>query len=159
MKKGNNLVKISGGLAIMFSVFLLLAISIQVTRNNEVYTRIINNNSKNQTAETSNKSVPSPDNNVVQGKFSLTDEGDTTQKTDDGTSYYYRTIFSEKLKNENVDPVLKLEIEENGQKKWKQISWSWIDTQEGSISFLFQTTKNGKTELKENYTGKYQIIF
>ncbi len=159
MKKGNNLVKISGGLAIMFSVFLLLAISIQLARNNKNYTRIINSNSKTQIAKTPDKSVPSPDNNVARGKFSLTAESDATRETDDGTNYHYRTISSEKLKNKNVDPVLKLEIEDDGQKKWKQVSWSWIDTKDGSISFLFQTAKNGKTELKENYTGKYQIIF
>lgn len=152
--KNNNLIKVSGGLAIMFSVFLLLAISLQLTKNNSAYTRIVNDSANNIPTATK-----APNENMNQGTFDLKSDGDIIQQIDTATSYHYRAISADKLKNDNANPVLKLEIIDGGNKKWDQVKWNWLDTKNGSLFFHFKTTKNGQTEMLKNYTGKYQLIF
>lgn len=136
MSKG-NFIKISGGIVIMFSVFLFLATSKQVAKNGpEIKTFLLGDN-KVQTTVVQTQAMPS---NVIQGIFKL----DMSQ-TD-------KIIYSEKLKNQNTSPVLKVEVIRIGQKSWEKINWHTLNYQEGNIYFKLPEAEN-------IYTGKYQVIF
>lgn len=136
MSKG-NFIKISGGIVIMFSVFLFLATSKQVAKNGpEIKTFLLGDN-KVQTTVVQTQAMPS---NVIQGIFKL----DMSQ-TD-------KIIYSEKLKNQNTSPVLKVEVIRIGQKSWEKINWHTLNYQEGKLYFKLPEEKN-------TYTGKYQVIF
>jgi hypothetical protein len=136
MSKG-NFIKISGGVAIMFSVFLFLATSKQVAKNGpEIKTFLLGDNK----VQTTVVQTQTPPNNVIQGVFKL------------NTSASDKIIYSKRLKNQNTSPVLKVEVVRVGQKSWEKINWHTLNYQEGKLYFKLPETEN-------IYTGKYQLIF
>lgn len=137
MTKG-NFIKMSGGVVIMFSVFLFLATSKQVAKNGpEIKTFLLGNN---KTAQTTTIQTQALTDNVTQGVFEL-----NTSKDD-------KFIYSEKLKNQNTDPVLKVEFSSAGRKGWKKIEWHTLNYQEGTLYFNLPGENN-------IYTGRYQLVF
>jgi len=152
-----NLVKISGGLAIMFSVFLFLATAKQVVDKNTVSTKIVNNPVE---ADLSKQGSDLSE-NVLKGAFNVNTPGNVirSHKENGQILYHYKAITSQKLKNEDIIPTLKLEIKSNDKSVWKETQWSWIDYNQGILYFHFKTIENGIETIPENYTGKFQLIF
>ena len=156
-----NIVKISGGLAFMFSVFLLLATTKQLVNEDTLSTRIVSNPSteeafpptiSDQQTELSEK--------IIRGTFNPDTPGNIIKSYDEENQilFHYKAIASEKIKKQDLKPVLKLETISNGQTIWKEIPWSWIDHNQGILYFHFKTVENGIETFPENYTGKYQLI-
>jgi len=136
MTKG-NFVKMSGGIVIMFSVFLFLATSKQIAKNSpEIKTFLLGEN-EIQTNIVQKQVIPD---DVICGSFEL------------DTSRNDKIIYSTEFKNKNKSPVLKVEILKAGQKGWKKIEWHTLNYQENKLYFKLP-------ELEKYYTGKYQLIF
>jgi hypothetical protein len=154
MKK-DYITKTLGGLTIMFSIFLFFAAAKQLTYQNKQILANITSGTKN----------PSPivkeiDDRIISGNFNTESNGNVRYSYDENSNikFSYKAIKSDKLKNKNISPVLKLEIEDSGNKIWKETKWSWIDYNQGILYFHFQTEKDGTNETEANFTGKYQII-
>ena len=158
MKK-DYISKTIGGLTIMFSVFLFFAAAKQLTYQNEQILANVTSGSKKLPTQPETKTT---NENVVMGNFNVESNGNVRYSYDEGQKikFYYQAIRSEKLKNDKITPILKLEQkDENGNLVWEETKWSWIDYNQGIIYFHFQTEENGAITKKANFTGKYQIIF
>lgn len=152
-----NLVKISGGLAVMFSIFLLLATAKQFSNKDAISTRLVNPPVR-ETATEQKSALNAP---VAKGTFNINTPGNVVQSYDQAEKifYHYKALTSAKLKDGGVKPILRLEIETNGKTAWKETQWSWIDYNQGILYFHFKTVENGVEKMIDNYTGKYQLAF
>jgi hypothetical protein len=139
----------------MFSIFLFFAAAKQLTYQNEQIVANITSGTKNPLP-----AVEKVDNRIISGNFNTELDGNVRYSYDENKTieFSYKAIKSDKLKNEKLNPVLKLEIEESGNKIWKETKWSWIDYDQGILYFHFQTKKDGINKIEANFTGKYQII-
>jgi hypothetical protein len=155
-----NIIKISGGIALMFSVFLLLATTKQLINKDTLSTRIINNATEETTLPRITGQKTELSEKIIRGTFNLKTPGNLIKSYDEKnqTFFHYKTISSEKIKEQDLKPVLKLETVSNGQTVWKETPWSWIDHNQGTLYFHFKTVENGIETFPENYTGKYQLI-
>ncbi|MDD3607876.1 MAG: hypothetical protein PHQ20_03735 [Candidatus Moranbacteria bacterium] len=155
-----NIVKISGGLALMFSVFLLLATTKQLVNEDTLSTRIINNTAEETAPSTIPVQKTELSEKIIRGTFNPNTSGNLIKSYDEKNRilFHYKAISSEKIKKQDLKPVLKLETVSNNQTVWKEIPWSWIDHNQGVLYFHFKTVENGIETFPENYTGKYQLI-
>ncbi len=154
MKK-NYISKTLGGLTIMFSIFLFFAAAKQLTYQNEQIVANITSGTKKPEIE-QKKEI---DDGVITGNFNVESDGNVRYSYDEkeAIKFYYKAIRSDKLKKENITPVLKLEQEESGKKVWEETKWRWIDYDQGILYFHYQTEENGVKEMEADFTGKYQI--
>lgn len=158
MKNGNNLIKISGGLAVMFSVFLLLTIATKINQNKAFYANIFKIDKENTLASTNINIQNNPmDKKVIKGTFDIKTPADSILDKN-GEKYHYKKISSEKFKVANITPLIKFEVNKNEQLSWKQIPWDRIDNQTGDLYFLFGIENNGAFLLSQEFTGNYQVI-
>lgn len=155
MKK-DYISKTLGGLTIMFSIFIFFAAAKQLAYQNE---QIV----ANVTSGTNREMLAQDDaieDGVVSGNFNIESDGNVrySYDKDKTVKFSYKAIRSNELKNENINPVLKLEQKESGRNTWKETSWSWIDYDQGILYFHYQTEQDGTSEMEADFTGKYQII-
>ncbi len=158
MKK-DYISKIIGGFTITFSVFLFFAAAKQLTYQNEQI--LANVTSGTKSSISTPKEVAVVDDGIISGNFNIKSEGNVRFSYDEkqDVKFYYQSIKSDKLKNDGLNPVLKLEqIDESGEKIWKETKWSWIDYDQGILYFHFQTEENGVKEMEADFTGKYQVL-
>lgn len=158
MKK-NYITKTLGGLTVMFSIFLFFAAAKQMSNMNNEFSASVTSG----TVDSSNIENPADTVNdkVVTGTFNPRSSGNIKYAYDEKKSikFSYMAIKSPRLKNEQLNPNLKLQVTNSeGEKEWKETSWSWIDYDQGILYFHYITEKDGEKKLEENYTGKYQII-
>jgi len=155
-----NIVKISGGVALMFSVFLLLATTKQLINKDTLSTKIINKTAEETVLPITPDQKTELSEKIIRGTFNPSTPGNVIKSYDEKNQIFfnYKAISSEKIKDQELKPILKLETISNGQTIWKEIPWSWIDHNQGILYFHFKTVENEIETFPENYTGKYQLI-
>lgn len=104
---------------------------------------------------------PNRPDNVTEGMFNPDSDGNITyyNELNPQEKFHYTAIRSDKLKNKDQQASLVLEVNENGEKIWKETKWSWIDYDQGILYFLLKTEESGIFTTTDNYTGNYQLIF
>lgn len=133
----SNFIKMSGGVVIMFSVFLFLATSKQITKNGPAIKTFLLGENKIQTNFVQKQITPD---NIIRGNFKSNTFEDN------------KSISSEKIKNEKKNSILKVETINSGEKGWQIIKEHTINYEKGTIYFALP-------EDESLYTGKYQLIF
>jgi hypothetical protein len=155
---GEYFKKYTGGLALMFSVLLLL---IGVTKYDQLLTEFkydtLDSIEYVKTAISQNqKSVP-----LGRVKFNIDDNGEIMRTTEikDGTlTYHYRVLPVPQLEgNYEAFPKLELEIIDGDQKEMMETEIYKIDREKGLIYFLLKVEKNRQVALTNIYTGDYDV--
>lgn len=159
-----NFKQIVAGVSVMFSMMFLLIIAGNLQNAQQATTTIFKDVDKELAKplrSQENSAATTPPNNVVAGSFNAdaTDDVVYADDKDENKLYVYKPIHSDKLKQQFVRPVLKVEVAEDGNIVWKDSDWNWIDYDQGVLYFLYQVNDNSSKETLENYTGNYQLIF
>jgi len=155
---GEYFKKYTGGLALMFSVLLLL---VGITKYKQIFSEFQNDTSNSiQYVKTAISFNQKPASQKVT-KFNFENEGEIMKisETNNGSlTYHYRALSVPTLQNNyEAFPQLKLEVLHNGEKKMLLTNIYKIDRDKGLIYFLLKVEKNHQTTLTDTYTGIYDV--
>lgn len=161
--KAKPALKFVAGVTIMLSTFLLL---LNIS-NYKIFARDIKYvlSPKEFSVDTSllqQTARVTPPQNIIEGFFDVERDGDLQDELDrDGQTVvkHYRAIQSDKIKQSEADPTLKLQVYDNQLKKWVTTEITKIDKDDGTVYFLLKTESEEDVEPNDYYTGTYQLIF
>jgi len=162
--KAKSALQIIAGITVMFSTFLLLF----NLSHYKIFAQDIKYafSSKEDSAQTSilqqSARVLTPPQNVIEGFFDVEREGDMkneVQKNGEKVVMHYRAIQSDKIKESDHSPTLKLQVYDNQLKMWMVTEITRVDKEDGTVYFLLKTENEEYIEPNEYYTGTYQLIF
>lgn len=157
-----DLLKTFGGLSVMLSVFLFLAVALNydMVIEGAKYAVDSNNELRQTSIVQSGRAYPPRD--IIEGFFDADREGDmkTTEKENGKeVTYHYRAIHVDSLKNSDKNPVLKLQVYDDNKKSWKVTEITKLDKQDGTVYFLLKSQEDETIVPNDFYTGTYQLIF
>ena len=162
MKKA-DFIKTVGGVSIMVSVFLLIAIisNFNLVVDGARYALGEESEEFKQTSIVYSGRAVVP-NGVIEGFFDIEREGDiTTSGVENGKKvvHHYRAIHSDEIKEIDGEPVLKLQVFNNDKQSWKVTEITKINHENGTAYFLLKSEEDGTVIPNDYYTGTYQLFF
>lgn len=157
-----SLLKTFGGLSIMLSVFLLLAIAVNYGLIVEGVKYTIDGNDEFRQTSIVQSGRAFPPGNIIEGFFDANRDGDYHTKGEKNGKeiiYHYRAIHADEIKSSDKKPVLKLQVYDNDKKSWKVTEIIKIDKDDGNVYFLLKSQEDDTIVPNDFYTGTYQLIF
>lgn len=158
-----NMKQLFGGFGVMFMVLFLLIVAGSFQGSNQLATTITEPlNSKlniplDKTGEYKNPPQPA---NVITGTFNPASPGNVVYRDEANPNrkFHYKAIHSDRLKGNDLQPVLKLQVMRGSLASWKDTQWSWIDSDQGILYFFYADEENGTIKPADDFSGDYQLI-
>jgi hypothetical protein len=157
-----DLLKTFGGISVMLSVFLLLAVTLNYKLVVEGAKYAVENNDDLRQTSIVQSGRAFPPRDIVEGFFDADREGDIKESEKQNGKevvHHYRAIHVDEIKSTDKQPVLKLQVYNDNKKSWKVTEISRLDKEDGTVYFLLKSQEDEDVVPNDFYTGTYQLIF
>ena len=157
-----SLLKTFGGLSIMLSVFLLLALAVNYGLVVEGIKHTVGESDEFNQTSIVQSGRAFPPGNIIEGFFDADRDGDYQTKGEKNGKeiiHHYRAIHANEIESSDKKPVLKLQVYDNDKESWKVTEITKIDKDDGNVYFLLKSQEDDTIVPNDFYTGTYQLMF